>query len=60
MYGRAFCGYVFVKGVLLGYLDGIVLGRVNGCELWASYGFSWEISNGPRLGNLEGVLVRKV
>ena len=34
-----FCGYVFVKGVLLGYLDGIFLGQVNGCELGASDGF---------------------
>ena len=36
--GRGFCGFIFVKGVLLGYLDRILLGRVNGCELGASDG----------------------
>ena len=24
--GRGFCGYIFVKGVLLGYLNGILWG----------------------------------
>ena len=37
--GRGLCGYDFVKGVLLGYLDGIFLEQVNGCELGASDGF---------------------
>ena len=44
--GRGFCGYNFVKGVTLGYLDGIFLGQLNGCELGASDGvflrkFEW-------------------
>ena len=58
MCGRGFYGYGFLKGVLLRCLDGILLGHVNGCELGASDGFSWEIWNGPRLGDLEGILVR--
>ena len=43
--GRVFCGYVFVKGVLLGYLDGIFLGLINGCEL--------RTPNGVSLGDFE-------
>ena len=39
VYGRGFCGCIFVKCVFLGYLDGIFLGQVNGCELGASDGF---------------------
>ena len=35
------------------------MGRVNWCELRSSVEFPWEISNGPRLGDLEGFLVRK-
>ena len=58
MCGRGLCGNGFLKGVLPGYLDEMFLGRMNGCELRASYGFFWVISNGPRLGDLEGVLVR--
>ena len=49
----------FVKGLLLGYLDGIFLGQVNGCEMRASDGFPWKISNGSHLGHMEGFLVRK-
>ena len=45
--GKGFCGYGFVKGVLLGYLDGIFLGRLKGCEIMVSDGVSWEILNGP-------------
>ena len=45
VYGRGFCGCVFVKCVLLGYLDGIFLGQVNGCGL--------RVSVGVFLGNFE-------
>ena len=30
-------GYVFLIDILLGYSDGIMMGRVNGCEIGASY-----------------------
>ena len=39
MYVREFFGYKFLKGMLIGYLDGNFLGKVNGCELRASDGF---------------------
>ena len=57
--GRGFCGYGFVEGVLLRYLDGVFLRRVNGCELGHHMDFSWKTLIGPRLGDLEGVLVRE-
>ena len=43
--GRVLCGCVFVKGVLLGYLDGMFLGLINGCEL--------RTPNGVSLGDFE-------
>ena len=39
------CGCFFVKGVLLGYSERILLGRVNGCEL--------ELLDGIFLGDFE-------
>ena len=47
--GRGFCGYGFVKVVLLGYLDGILLGWVHGWELGAPDGiflggFEWTLT----------------
>ena len=57
--GRGFCGCGFLKGVLLGYWDGIFLGWVNGCEFGRRIDFPWEIPNGPWLGYLEGLLDRK-
>ena len=48
--GRGFCGYDFLNGVLLGYV-----GVNSDCRM----DISWEISIGPRLGDLEWDLVRK-
>ena len=36
---RGLCGYGFVKGVLLGYFDGILMGQLNGYELRVLYDF---------------------
>ena len=36
--GRLLCGYGFMNAIMLWYLDGIFLGRVNGCKLGASDG----------------------
>ena len=57
VYVRWFYLYGFVKGLLLRYLGGIFLGRVSSCELGSLDGVSWEILNGPWLGDLEGFLV---
>ena len=45
MYGREFCEYGFLNDIMLGYSGGILLGRVNGCEL--------EASDGNSLGNVK-------
>ena len=42
MCGNGFYGFIFVKGVLLGYFDGIFLGQVNGYALSSSYLVSLE------------------
>ena len=58
MFGRGLYGCVFEKVVLLGYFNGIFLGRVNWCEFGSSDGFLWEILNRNQMGNLEEVLIR--
>ena len=58
MCGRGFYGHSFWNGVLLGHLDGISLGRVIGVNSERQMEIFWEMSNGIRLGDLEGDLVR--
>ena len=57
--GRGFCGWVFGKGVLLGYFDGFFWGRPMRVNSGSQMKFPSENLNGLPLGDLEGLLVGK-